>query len=241
MFKDIFNTVNIVCIITNKWGNIEYTNIDKHLAYNYLQKTDIAKNLTNLPMQYVLKNYCICIDIFYIGNQPHYITIVIPNYCKCNTCSKALRDIATGLYNRNYWEQFCEGIVNHLEVERFSLILIDIDNLKEINDSLGHLAGDKAIKIVGKSIKKAIREEDIGIRYGGDEFIVLLTNTDEYTAKKVVKRIQEELIQRRRKGDIDVYISVGVACNGCLGNIKDMIKSADKDLYREKQRKRGTN
>jgi diguanylate cyclase (GGDEF)-like protein len=81
------------------------------------------------------------------------------------------KDFTTGLYNRNYWEDIKNGIQKFSGVVSYSIILIDIDNLKEKNDTYGHLEGDKAIKIVGKAIQNAIRENDIAIHYGGDEFL----------------------------------------------------------------------
>ncbi len=183
------------------------------------------------------RNFLIYIDTLYIDNDSYYITIIVPEYYKCDSCNKGLIDIATGLYNRNYWEKFIKGTINHLEIENFSLIFIDIDNLKEINDSFGHLVGDRAIKIVGESIKKSIRKGDVAIRYGGDEFVILLENSDEYIAKKVINRIEDELYQRRKQENIDVHISIGASYDGSLENIKEMIKLADEDLYRKKAMK----
>lgn len=104
--------------------------------------------------------------------------------------SKSIIDAITGLYNRNYLEEIRETIC-YSKFKNISLILIDIDNLKNINDNYGHLEGDKAIEIVGNSIKNNIRTEDIGIRYGGDEFIIILFNKDTKAANKIVNRIKK--------------------------------------------------
>lgn len=237
MSRENFETPNIICIVTNEGGSIKYSNIDDEIACACLQKL----NNTNSNMRMDCKNYCACTDSFYIHNHPYYITIMASEHNKCDDCSRVLIDAVTGLYNRNYWEQFHKGKDKCLGEEKFSLIFIDADNLKEINDKFGHLTGDEAIKIVGGSIKSSIREEDVGIRYGGDEFIVLLADVNEAITRKIARRIKAELYRRRTEKGIDVHVSMGVVCGGSLNNVDQMIAMADKDLYREKQRKKKKN
>lgn len=113
-----------------------------------------------------------------------------------------------------------------------------MDNLKEINDTYGHTAGDKVIEIVGQAIKKCIRKEDAGLRYGGDEFIILLFNQDKKAAYRVVERIRREISELAAGQGINIQISAGVACYDCLRNMGDIIKMADRDLYKEKRVKK---
>ena len=142
-----------------------------------------------------------------------------------------------GLNNRNYWELINNGSIFYpYNSKEFTLIIIDIDNLKEINDNFGHLAGDEAIKIVGESIKRNIRKEDLGVRYGGDEFIILLFNQDKRAAKTVIERIRKEINDLSHKQGINIQISAGAAYyNSTKRNMGDLIRMADRDLYREKQ------
>lgn len=104
-------------------------------------------------------------------------------------------------------------MIQHPIPKRFTLIVIDVDNLKSLNDSRGHLAGDKAIRIVGQSIIESIRKQDIAVRYGGDEFFVLLANTKKAIVEKVINRIKENIRKRGKEENIHIEISTGTACS----------------------------
>jgi diguanylate cyclase (GGDEF)-like protein len=106
---------------------------------------------------------------------------------------QAIRDPLTGLYNRRFLDE-----VLRRELARaaryghaLSLILIDIDNFKELNDRYGHLVGDEALKRVAKALRENIRRVDYIFRWGGDEFCVILPETNGPGAKEVVRRFQE--------------------------------------------------
>ena len=122
-------------------------------------------------------------------------------------------------------------------IQDLSLIFIDVDNLKEINDTYGHQTGDMVIKTVGRAIRNSIRKEDAGLRYGGDEFIILLFNQDKEVALKVVDRIRREINRLSQGLEIDIQISAGIAYYNSLRNMADIIKMADRDLYKEKRTK----
>lgn len=109
----------------------------------------------------------------------------------------------------------------------FSVIMIDLDNFKEINDQKGHLAGDEVLKKVADAIKSSIRKVDYCGRYGGDEFIVIASHTDLEGARVLAERIREKV----KSLNLGVTISVGVVeyKKGML--LKDLISQADKALY----------
>lgn len=238
MYKNIFKTRDMILTIINQEYEIYYTNIRKQVAYNYIQKFHILNHLNgDLPIQYVLGNHNINIDKFKVEDQFHYIISIRPREHKCDYYSKSIIDAITGLYNRNYLEEIRETIC-YSKFKNISLILIDIDNLKNINDNYGHLEGDKAIEIVGNSIKNNIRAEDIGIRYGGDEFIIILFNKDTKTANKIVNRIKKEINKRNLIEDTNIKISAGIAGTDELNDLDYLIKVADKDLYEEKRAKK---
>ncbi|WP_353095101.1 diguanylate cyclase [Tissierella praeacuta] len=240
MCKGNFETNKLIQIIINQEHRIQYSNIGNQRAYDYLKELHILENLsTDLPINYTSINYFISVDKFYIYNQIHYIIMMTPKFSKCNNCSNLLIDSVTGLYNRNYWEKINSKIRHNIRFKDFSLILIDIDNLKKINDIYGHLEGDKAIKVVGQAIQHSIRKEDIGIRYGGDEFIILLLNQDRNTVEEIIKRIRRGIYKQVIEENIDVQISTGVAFNDCYYNMEDIMRIADKNLYKEKEIKKG--
>jgi diguanylate cyclase (GGDEF)-like protein len=229
----------IIRIVLNKRCDIQYASIDNKNAIDYIKKLDIVNRLLDdLPVQYDLENYHVTIDEVNITDNMYYAITAVLEYPKCENCRKALTDAVTGLYNRNYWEQIISDVTLHPRTQNFSLILIDVDNLKEINDTYGHTAGDKVIEIVGQAIKKCIRKEDAGLRYGGEEFIILLFNQDKKAAYRVVERIRREISELAAGQGINIQISAGVACYDCLRNMGDIIKMADRDLYKEKRVKK---
>jgi diguanylate cyclase (GGDEF)-like protein len=229
----------IIRIVLNKRYDIQYASIDNKNAIDYIKKLDIVNRLSDdLPVQYDLDNYHVTIDEVNITDNMYYMITAVLEYPECENCRKALTDAVTGLYNRNYWEQIISEVTLHPRTQNFSLILIDVDNLKEINDTYGHMAGDKAIEIVGQAIKKSIRKEDAGLRYGGDEFIILLFNQDKKAAYKVIERIRREINESAAEQGMNIQISAGVAYYDSLRNMGDIIKMADRNLYKEKRVKK---
>ena len=229
----------IIRIVLNKRYDIQYASIDNQNAIECLEKQEVLHRLSDdLPVEYNLKDYHVTIDEVNITGNMYYVITAVLRHPKCENCRKALTDAVTGLYNRNYWEQIISGTTFQPRTQNFSLILIDVDNLKEINDTYGHIAGDKVIEIVGQAIKKCIRKEDAGLRYGGDEFIILLFNQDKKAAYRVIERIRREINKLAAGQGMNIQISAGAAYYDCLRNMGDIIKMADRDLYKEKRVKK---
>jgi diguanylate cyclase len=156
----------------------------------------------------------------------------------------ATKDGLTGLYNRS---AFDIRISNALKIfseqgEPVSLILFDIDNFKWINDTLGHIAGDKVLKIVADCLRDAFRKNDFIARYGGDEFAVVVEKLDADIANRKILDFRENLKKKRffshQVGDIDVTVSAGVAFSDEGDSADDLIHRADEDMYKSKQKKR---
>ena len=229
----------IIRIVLNKRYDIQYASIDNQNAIECLEKQEVLHRLSDdLPVEYNLKDYHGTIDEVNITGNMYYVITAVLRHPKCENCRKALTDAVTGPYNRNYWEQIISGATFQPRTQNFSLILIDVDNLKEINDTYGHIAGDKVIEIVGQAIKKCIRKEDAGLRYGGDEFIILLFNQDKKAAYRVIERIRREINKLAAGQGMNIQISAGAAYYDCLRNMGDIIKMADRDLYKEKRVKK---
>lgn len=229
----------IIRIVLNKRHDIQYASIDNQNAIKYLEKLgDLYRLTDNFPIEYDLEDYNVTIDEVNITGNMYYVITAVLRHPECENCRKALTDAVTGLYNRNYWEQIISEVTLHPRTQNFSLILIDVDNLKEINDTYGHTAGDKVIEIVGQAIKKCIRKEDAGLRYGGDEFIILLFNQDKKAAYRVVERIRREISKLAAGQGMNIQISAGVAYYDSLRNMGDIIKMADRNLYKEKRVKK---
>lgn len=132
-------------------------------------------------------------------------------------------DNLTGLYNRAY----IEDIMKRIDTERklpISIIMADLNNLKLINDSIGHHEGDRLIKKTAEILKKSCRQEDIVARWGGDEFVVLLPNTSLQVSETIVERIDNKANQNNLK--FGLSIAIGLACKENIG--KDFLHTLDK-------------
>ncbi|MBN2654770.1 MAG: diguanylate cyclase [Nitrospirae bacterium] len=154
------------------------------------------------------------------------------------------RDYLTGLYNRKFFmERFNEEIAWAVRYnEPFSVVIMDIDFFKRINDTYGHSCGDEVLKQAAKRISLAVRTEDIAARYGGEEFILLMPNTNGDSALSVCERIRCAFLnkpfvcQDLDKG-IPVTISQGLTIfsEGMEPSIDKLISRADEALYKAKE------
>jgi len=123
----------------------------------------------------------------------------------------------------------------------FSIIMVDVDNFKKYNDKFGHQKGDTLLKKVVSTIKKNLRKIDTIYRFGGDEFIILLPETDKEGTKKVTKKIKEEIerIDIKIDEETKITISTGIAIFTKDGEkTKELLEKADQNMYREKSRKK---
>lgn len=151
-------------------------------------------------------------------------------------------DDLTGLFNMRYLDISLDNEIKRAKRYKtsLSLLFMDLDYFKEINDSYGHLVGSRLLRETAKVLNKCIREVDIGIRYGGDEFIVILTETGREGAMKVAerlrKRIEEHKFLAREGINTNLTCCVGVASypEDAQGKT-DLIHLADKAMYRGKE------
>ena len=150
----------------------------------------------------------------------------------------AYRDALTGLFNHRYfYEQLSHEVERALRYQQpLTLLLMDMDNFKEINDTYGHMAGDKFLGMVGQAIARQIRSSDIGARYGGDEFVVLLPNTAAEEARRTAEKLENAVASSAALTAMDesvrLGISVGIAtCPDDSRSPGDLIQVADARLY----------
>jgi diguanylate cyclase (GGDEF)-like protein len=234
--EEFVKTGKTVCILINKQGGIYYSNIGKDVAEKCLEDIHIFDHLpADGTVSYNVGYYTVTADTVDLDEAHYYLILIQP---QGNLYKYAYRDSFTGLYNRNYWEQLISGVLHRPIPKRFTLIVIDVDNLKSLNDNRGHLAGDKAIRIVGQSIRESIRKQDIAIRYGGDEFFILLANTKKAIVEKVINRIKENIRKRGKEENIHIEISAGAARSDCTCEMEKIINIADSKMYKEKAGKK---
>jgi diguanylate cyclase (GGDEF)-like protein len=151
----------------------------------------------------------------------------------------ARTDALTGLTNmRSFHEQAEAEIYRATRYDHpLTLAYIDIDNFKTVNDTLGHEEGDNLLRVVAKRMLQDARKTDLVARIGGDEFVVLLPETDQAAAKIVINQIHRNLNEEASKHAWPVTFSIGVlTCTGTPPRVGEMIKAADNLMYAVKHR-----
>jgi two-component system cell cycle response regulator len=153
-------------------------------------------------------------------------------------------DALTGLYNRRYFERRLKEESAHARRHKrpFSLVIVDIDHFKLVNDTYGHEDGDRVLKHVAELISASLREDDIACRYGGEEFVLLLRATAATSARVVANRLrasfQAKGIELGEKNELrHITFSGGVAAADERNNFncENIVDRADKALYRAKR------
>jgi diguanylate cyclase (GGDEF)-like protein/PAS domain S-box-containing protein len=150
-------------------------------------------------------------------------------------------DILTGIYNRRYFFEFMEYqfSMSKRYNQPVSIILFDVDNFKQINDTYGHLAGDDVLISVAQNVKQELRESDVFARFGGDEFIILVANNSAEAVRNLVERIREKLesLTILANGhEIKVTISAGIAdLQPDIDSSTKLVNRTDQALYQAKQ------
>lgn len=151
-------------------------------------------------------------------------------------------DGLTQLYNKKY---FIDALSKEFSFSRrngqpLSLIMMDIDHFKQINDTYGHMAGDKVLKTLGTYLQSHLRLENVACRYGGEEFSVILRNVNQdlalFIAERLRKEIEREEIVYQEKS-LRLTVSIGIATleSSNFETIEDLIRQADEYLYQAKQ------
>jgi diguanylate cyclase (GGDEF)-like protein/PAS domain S-box-containing protein len=155
-------------------------------------------------------------------------------------------DSLTGLYNRRYFF----GIVNSILAESVryghpaAILLLDLDHFKQINDAYGHMKGDQALRHLANGIRSLTRAADVIARFGGDEFVILLPQTDEAQAVHMAERLHRYLSENPvRNTDVTFFITLSIGVSSIPAqhkavSIETLLEQADRALYQAKQQGR---
>lgn len=222
----IFKTINLVI------------NIDS-LTLVIADRTDIGfLTIANIIIYSFIISYLLAKNIM-VNNELNKHKLVIEG-----SLYQAIKlseiDVLTGVFNRRKIHDVIQQYLDmSFQNDRiFSIVMIDINNFKYINDTYGHNTGDAVLRFVGNVLKQLLRDIDIVSRWGGDEFLLLLPNTNLKAAKIVIKKISDYLDTNEceaTKGFIS--LSFGISDNSDSVGVEEMIDLADQRMYDDKKNK----
>jgi diguanylate cyclase (GGDEF)-like protein len=169
-------------------------------------------------------------------------TLLVENINMAKTRIRALsdRDELTSLYNMRAFARFAdqEHDMASRMARAYSVLMIDIEHLKIVNDTYGHEAGSRAVKLVAEALLRLTRSTDIVARYGGDEFIALLPGADKEVADEVAQRIRNVVFATTLEVDVKmvrIKVNVGAASFPDSGNnLQAVMAAADRNMYKDK-------
>jgi diguanylate cyclase (GGDEF)-like protein len=179
-----------------------------------------------------------------------FVTLLQRSFRHAQLVNASRIDSKTGLLNAGTWEREAAAEVARAVRTRtpLALALVDIDHFKGVNDTFGHLTGDRALRAIARTFRIFLREYDLVGRFGGEEFALLLPHTKALDAYGIAERIREHIASTSVDvGDlpegrhVQVTVSMGVAALGAYwdtstgGQIADLLAAADRALYRAKR------
>jgi two-component system, cell cycle response regulator len=160
----------------------------------------------------------------------------------CRLQQMALKDTLTGLGNRRFFDDSFDKAVQLAKRhnEHCALILLDLDNFKQVNDSAGHSTGDDVLLAVAECLRDTLRATDSLFRFGGDEFAIILSGQDTNSAKLVARRLVRSINQHYLCRQYNVSASVGLAVFNTTQSSKQLFTAADNALYAAKEAGKNT-
>jgi len=236
--------INTVAQVDTKWKDIKKLLLLEDSTMLLAQSEEIWV-MTNNLVSYVEKKSIDTIKRIYTLILFFFILVVVLGVVQFITRYiikdkiefQAEHDALTGLYNRYYFfREHDKAIENFLEQYRnFALLMIDIDKFKDINDTFGHETGDKALQFLAYALHEYCRKNDLAVRYGGEEFIILLQEIDADGAYKIAERIRTFIEKNSAEAVVPMTVSIGICLYKKGYTPSSHIDNADKAMYYAKQ------
>lgn len=153
---------------------------------------------------------------------------------------QSFTDPLTEVYNRRSLEDMAGRFISHARrlENPLTFLLIDVDRFKEVNTRFGHLTGDFVLSEVATLLRSSVRGSDAVVRYGGDEFLLILADTGALGARQVVRRIRKYLVDWNGSGHLDDFalnLSIGISEWSDGRTLDEMLDAADRAMYAEKE------
>lgn len=215
--------------------------INLALLGSVLNVAGVAMSISGTPLYAVMVNHLMSGILVWMVAYIALAHLAVEDRLRDSLHDAAFRDSLTRLYNRRYvFKIFRDELKRYQRyAEPFSVMLIDADHFKQINDRFGHRAGDAALKAIAKACNASVRDTDIVGRFGGEEFIILLPHTRAGDAAIVAERIRQAILESgvQWQGQrLDVRLSLGVAEAGLHADgFDELITAADQALYTAKR------
>ena len=206
-----------------------------------LNVAGVVMSMSGTPLYAVLVNHLMSGILVCIVASIALAHLAVGDRLRGSLRNAAFRDPLTRLYNRRYVFKVLRDELKRYRryADPFSVMLIDADHFKKINDRFGHRAGDTALKAIADACRKSVRDIDTVGRFGGEEFIILLPHTKAADAAIVAERIRAAMLESRivwQGEQLEVTLSLGVAEAGLhADSFDDLITAADYALYTAKK------
>ena len=240
----VFLTITILLILTSIFFGIL---IHKHLIVPILKLNEIIdktkktgklpKNVGNLDNTKITEIKNLVKSFFSMANKIEEFTEEL-NISKNKAIEKSITDPLTSLYNREYMNMELKILISKAKRgnDNLALMLVDIDFFKKVNDTYGHLVGDIVLKEVANILKVKTRDIDMVVRYGGEEFIIILPNTNKENSIKLAEKLNREIekITFKELDNNNITISIGISKYIKTDCMNALIKRADDALYQAK-------
>lgn len=226
---------NVKIILNNNESSLKTKKAFEYIKDNNMKLLNEVNKAVKLYEENSIQTITIIIQIIIliIG----IIIILITKIIVTNIINKAEIDHLTNIYSRKKFSKELEKELERVKRydNRLGLIMFDIDYFKKINDTYGHDVGDEVLKMISNEVDEKIRDIDIFARWGGDEFMIIMPNTDIQGAKKLAERLKKHISQINFDKIGQITCSFGVIENKKDDLMQDMIKRVDNALYEAKE------